>query len=117
MKYWRLLRYLKNLVKCWGWHKKHHTDVQWELLSMACNERKDQPHKWRVWTGCDRCGLGWTHCVYQETSGIPHRGKNEYMPSMTMSPETVGKGQDVVRNSIYGFHTPDGGTDARKESR
>ncbi len=107
--HWRFLRYLKNLVKCWAFHKTNHADVQWEMWKMGSMEDvgndgaiiRFEPHFWRVWTGCSKCGMGWTHTVEQRPSGI----------------DALSRNQPLSQIPDASFHTPSGGTDARKEAR
>lgn len=96
----RMIRFVLSTVKCQTFHKKHHTDVQWELLSW----KEKEPRTWAAWTRCEKCGLGWVHSVTQNHSGITHDLPETVLPSMTM--------MDTAENDEYlqhyGFQTPDG---------
>jgi hypothetical protein len=78
MKFLRVLRAHWNLFKCQRKHREYHVDVQCELVKIGCGERTmgngelvpAEPHQWRLWTACDKCGLGWCHTVEQEVEGL-----------------------------------------------
>lgn len=57
-------------------------------------------HLWRVWTGCDKCGMGWCHTVEQLPSGIESNSRDEPLPMMSTA-DFVNPGA-----SNYGFRNP-----------
>lgn len=107
----RHLRYIWHYIICQRKHRSHHGDVQWELMRMGLTERKmgdgtlapATPHLWRVWTRCDKCGLGWTHTVWQAVDGTQSLNRNDPLPQVEDATFRHPQGRNPRKESNEGY--------------
>lgn len=82
------LQYIWYYLICQWRHKNYHTSMEWELQQVGNNERRmgngdlvpATPHLWRVWTCCNKCGMGWTRAIKQVVAPEVNKQKEYTTP-------------------------------------